>query len=550
LTAIGWGLLTLCWLLPNHYPPWLNFHAEALALAAVATLVGSVLWKSGTVQPRWPALASWISLFAALPWIQWAFGITFFAGDALMNAYCLMGWAMAVFLGYQLVLGESRSEVDILMHALWPAGMLSAAVGLTQWLKLESSLGVFAVQTDIGDRAMGNLAQPNQLATFLLISLLAYTYIFERRIIGWLGFVLGIGFMTAVLVMTQSRAGMMGVAAIAGFLAWKRRSMASRLSLTQVLAWAALFFAAVAIFPSINAALGSAALRPSLTTTNDRLVIWQQVLSGISQAPWFGYGWNQTSTADIVGSASHLGQTPSMYAHNVLLDLLAWNGIPLGLLLIGLGGYWVFTRLKRVAGLADCYAMACLLPILGHSMVEFPFAYVYFLVLAGLMMGVVEGSQAARKSRAVQRSWSAVALTLWMLVGLAIAYEYLLVEEDLRVTRFENLNVGATDNAYQMPTIRLLTQLAAMQRAMRYKPVPHMDKEQLDELRRVVFRFPHGGMTLRYAMALAMNGEPDEARHMLAILHGMYGDRFYLSAKEVWHDKAEKYPELGAISFP
>ncbi len=37
-----------------------------------------------------------------------------------------------------------------------------------------------------------------------------------------------------------------------------------------------------------------------LTDSNGRWLIWKQVASGIEQAPWLGYGWNQTPEAHAV----------------------------------------------------------------------------------------------------------------------------------------------------------------------------------------------------------------------------------------------------------
>lgn len=548
LKLMGWGLLSLCWLLPNHYPPWLNFHSETLALAAVALL--ALAWLVPAAQSRWPVLACSVAALAILPWLQWTAGVNAFAGDALMSSYYLVAWALAIAIGYQLTRVDDASGVAALMHALWPAALLSAAVGLVQWLKLEPSLGIFATQTDPGDRAMGNLAQPNQLATFLLVGLLAYSHAFERRTFGWLAYALGVGLMTAVLVMTQSRAGMLGALAVACFLVWKRSRMASRLRLSHVVAWVVLFFGATVLFPRIDAAVAFATPRASLTTVNDRVVIWQQVADGISQAPWLGYGWNQTVTATMAGAAAHPARTPATYAHNVLLDLLAWNGVPLGVLLIGLAGYWFCTRLWRVTNLSGGYAMACLLPIVVHSLVEYPFAYAYFLLTAGLMMGVVEASLALHHGWRVRRLAFGLALAAWSVVGVAICREYLLVEEDLRVTRFENLRVGATETSYRMPRIHLLTQMAAMESAVRYQPVAHTDAQRLEALRQVAWRFPTGSLTLNYAMALALNGDPAGARHMMATLRGLYGERYYLAASDMWRDKATQHPELRALSFP
>jgi len=550
LQVLGWSIFALSWLLPNHYNPWLNFLPEAMAFTSIAVLLTAVLLTRGLTLVHWPAISLWAAGVALVPWAQWMLGVSLFAGDALMVSYYLTGWAMAMVIGHRLAKQpEGQSEVA-LMHMLWIAALLSAMVGLLQWLKLEEHLGIYAVQTDIGDPVMGNLAQPNQLGTLLLMGIVAFAYVYERRIIGLSTLALGTSFLTVILVLTHSRAGMVGVLAVGAFLLAKRSSMNTRISAWQIVAWMGLFVLMSLASPYVDQALLLSVDREPLFTVNGRTLIWVQTLEGIGNAPWTGYGWNQTFSAISVGAIDHPGVLIATYAHNVLLDVVAWNGVPMGLALIGLGGFWFSTRLYRVSGVASTYAMACLLPFILHSMVELSFAYAYFLLTAGLLMGVVEASMTGIGEWKIRRYLVGSALAIWVIVGICIAYEYMLIEEDVRVTRFENLRVGATDAAYQIPEIGLLSQMAALQRATRLQPVPHMTEQQLDDMRRAVVRFPGGGLALRYAMALGMNGDPAGAQRTMAVIRGVYGTAYFAEAKKIWFEHAEKNAELGAIELP
>lgn len=547
--AFGWVLFGLSWLLPNHYRPWVNFHSEAMAFGALAALMmGMLLTRPAAL--RWPVVAGWILVMALLPWLQWVLGISLFASDALLSSYFLLAWAAAIFFGYHLTSGKDGRSVLALMHMLWIAALLSAMIGLTQWLKLEEVLGIYATQTDFGDRAMGNLAQPNQLATLLLMGMVAYGYIFEQGVIGRLGFAMGISFMTAVLVLTQSRAGIIGVLAITLLFLLKRSTLLSRLKVKLVLLWALLFVAATALLPYASQAVLIGGGRPSLSTTSDRILIWLQTLEGIRQAPWLGYGWNQTASAQMAGALAYPGEMTFIYAHNVLLDIVVWNGIPLGLLLIGLGTYWFCTRIYRVASLKAIYAMACLLPFTIHSLVEFPFAYAYFLLAAGLMMGIVEASMGPARGWQISRRWSGAALVVWTVIGAYMVYEYLLIEEDFRVVRFENMHVGKTEATYQVPDLWMLSHMTTMLKVARQPAVPGMTAQQLDDLRRVSSRLSWGALNLRYAVALGLNGDAAGARRMMAVVHSLYGENFYSAAKAVWSETADQYPQLKSVSLP
>jgi hypothetical protein len=547
--TLGWSLFAISWLLPNHYNPWLNFHSEAMAFASIAVLMTTILLAQGSAPEHWPATALWVAGAALIPWVQWILGISPFAGDSLIVSYYLIGWAIAMMIGYHIGKRLSGQSELALMSMLCIAAFLSAIVGLLQWLKLEEYLGVYAAQTDIGDPAMGNLAQPNQLGTLLLMGMVAFAYLCEQRIIGIWTLALSIVILTAVLALTHSRSGMIGLFAVGAFLQVKRSVTNTRIQSWQILSWMLLFILMSVVSPHVDRALFLSTDTEPLFTANGRILIWSQTWEGIRQAPWTGYGWNQTFSTTSVGSLRHPGVLIATYAHNVLLDMVAWNGWPIGLLLIGLGGYWFFTRLRRVSGVAGTYSMACLLPFTIHSLVELSFAYAYFLLAAGALIGVVEASLAGARSWRVSRTVIGLVFAIWITIGAGIAYEYILLEEDVRVTRFENLRVGATNDSYHIPEIKLLTHMATLQRATRLQPVPHMTDSQLDDMRLAVMRFPGGGLALRYAMALAMNGDPTGARHTMDVIRGIYGAAFFEQATNIWNQQSEKDIVLKAIDL-
>jgi hypothetical protein len=548
--AFGLGLLGLSWLLPNHYSPWLSFHSEAIAFAAIAALMAGVLISSVSPKILMPSLVPGLLAIAALPWLQWICGLSFFAGDAWLVSYFLIGWALAIFLGYHFTQDGADKCLLGLMHMLWVAALLSAMIGLVQWLKLEPDLGIYVWQTDLDSPALGNMGQPNQLSTLLLMGLVAYGYVYERGLIGRFTLVIGVLFMTWVLVLAHSRAGMLGVLAIGGALWVKHSRIRSHLSKPLIIGWMITFGLATIASPYIDRALLLEAGHEVLFSSGGRGLIWMQILEGIAHAPWAGYGWNQTATAQLAGVEPHVGSMYVSYAHNALLDILAWNGVPLGLMLIGLGGYWFFTRFFRVSGLTGTYAMVALLPFVAHSMVEFPFAYAYFLLSAGLLMGVVEASLGVSEGWLISRFWAGCALAGWIAIGGIMVREYFLIEEDYRVARFESFRVGVTEATYETPKLWIFTQMDSMLKATRQQALPCMTAQQLEDLGRTALRFPQGGIIFRYALALALNGNPAAAVHWMSVLRGLFGDDFYQRAKVAWVEQAEKYPELNSIRLP
>lgn len=552
---VGQLIFVLAWLVSDHYPPWHSFHSEMLAWVGLAALVAGALLgiKNKLAVPK---LSLWIAGASLLPWVQYAAGISLFAGDAWLSSIYLTGLLMAVIVGYGSGCAQSLDtshRIDGLMHCLWLAAFFSAAIGLAQWLSFEEFLGVFVVHADSGARAMGNIGQPNQLATLLIMGMAAYLLVYERRIIGEFAFLLGICFLTLVLILAQSRTGMLSVFVVTIFLFWKTRMGQTRLSSGAVLWWVFGFVMGTLLLPYLAEYLLMIEVRSlrSGDPISQRIRMWQQIAHAVAQSPWTGYGWNQTPTAHGAGAVAYPGEVTYTNAHNIVMDLMAWNGLPLGLFLSGITAYWFVSRMLACRSLESVVAMACLLPVAVHSMLEYPYAYSYFLISVGFLVGIVESSIGASRIFIVDRRWVGVLLAVWVSTGSYLVYEYLLIETDFQVTRFENLRVGQTPEHYVLPTVRVMTHLAAMLRASRQVAASGMTSAEIENLRRVSARFPYGALRFRYALALALNGKPGEASHQMAILKGMYGNIYYGACKdELRRLETEKYPQLASVMTP
>lgn len=553
LHAFGILFFAASWLAYDHYRPWINFHSESLAFLGVGLLVASCCMADDKKVTHTPKIVYWVLAVILIPWIQYVFKINWFAGDALISSFFIYGLAAAIWLGYSYA-KDSNDQQSLLpiFCVLWLAAIASASIGLLQWLNLQEPLTVYVVQTDFGDRAMGNLGQPNQLATLMLIGIASLAWTFEKKRIGTTGLVVGVAFLTLALILSWSRAGMLSALAVSVFLLWKSVTSATRLRPRHIFAGVGMYGLGLLLAPNLQDFIMLGGSR-SMNIANDsfRPIIWKQVLTGISQAPWFGYGWNQTPTAHSFASIAVPGLLTYTNAHNIVLDLVAWNGIPLGMLLTGLCGWWFLSRLYHVRHVNAVYAMAALLPVLVHSMVEYPFAYAYFLLTAGLMVGIVEAAHVGVKTVSLKLRWIVASLGIWFVIGIGIVFEYLQIEKDFVVVRFENIRVGQTPTEYAAPNILLLSHMGAMLDAFRQKVTPGMSPEALENLQKASLRFAQGSLNLRYAIALGLNGNSAEATRQFATIRGMYGPAYYQSAVNIMRAlQRQKYPELGLVITP
>lgn len=550
----GLIFFAISWLAYDHYRPWVNFHSEALALAGMGLLLLSQCATRPYKVSSMPWLVLCLVAVALWPWLQFFSGIALFSGDALVSSLYLFALAAAVWLGYsyQLMSPKTTNEMAAFFDVLWFAALASAAIGLLQWFTLQQPLTVYVVQTEPGERAMGNLGQPNQLATLLLIGIASFGWTYERQRIGRIGLIAGVTVMTMGLVLAQSRAGMASALVAAIFLIWKNHATPARIAPRHVMAWLVSYGLAVLLLPYFSEILlmgDSRSMNPEVDIA--RITIWKQVIGGIVQSPWVGYGWNQTPTAHAAGSLGVPGSVTFTYAHNVVLDLLAWNGIPLGLLLTGACAYWFVSRMKGAVQSSSIYAMACLLPIAVHSMVEFPFAYAYFLLTAGLMVGIVEACHRSITTVKVNLRWVGSVFAVWFVLGSYIVYEYFLIEQDFQIVRFENLRIGRTPEEYKVPDVWMLSHMGAMLKAARQQAHPEMNADALENLRKASLRFAYGSLNLRYALALGLNENASGATRQMAIIRGMYGEQYYQAAVSILRElQHEKYPHLAQVLTP
>ena len=557
LAITAWIFFALAWLQPHHFRPWLNFYSEALALSCIGLLLlHHVINRKTQGLFLVPKIVYGLFALSTLPWIYYFGGIGFYAGDALICSLFILGLASASLLGFNYSHSESpvSDNLKAYFDVLCVVAIASSAIGLIQWLGLGDQIGMMYISSSsIGDRALGNMGQPNQLATLLLMGISAFAWNYEKRRLGGLATSAAIAFVTLALVLTQSRTAIVSGCVIAVWGAWKVSAHCTRLRPSHLILWLIAYLSALQILPWVSDLLLMAEMRNiSLTRDNGRIIMWQQMAAGLQQSPWFGFGWNQTPTVHAAGSLAYPGRLTYTNAHNMFVDLIGWTGIPVGLALSAACMYWLIRRMWSIKNVTPVFAMAGFLPIFIHSMLEYPFAYAYFLIAAGFYIGIIEAYTAPFRPIRLPR-WVGVAiLAPFFALGGGIIYEYMLIEEDFRVVRFENMRIGATPQEYKHPEhLWLLSQETGMLEHARQPARRGMSDDELESLRKATLRFPYGSLGLRYVIALGINGKPEEASHHMQVIKGMFGPLYYRASVESLRSvQAEQYPELAAVLTP
>jgi O-antigen ligase len=550
------GLLALClaWLLPGHYFPWTSFQQNGLAaigawLVALAAVVSVKAWAA-----RVPALALGALALAVVPLLQWATGQLDFLSDAFFPAVYLAGFAVCIVAGMQLA-RSSPPFAPSLLAVIAVAAFVSVGLCIVQWLELGPYTFVEAI--DRGGRPAGNIYQPNLMSTLFGLGIAAVLAAYELRKIAGTAAAAGVAVLAFGMLMTQSRAPWLFVLVFVAMWVLFRRRLPLRTPGVAVATSVVLFIVGVLFWGPLSMWLkpdAGAELMGARWTSGYRWTHWKTVLDGLLDSPWIGYGWLQIAAAQQAAVLDHPATFELLSAsHNQLLDLLVWNGIPLGMLVIGGLAAWAVSRMRHCP---DAMAWALLLALgilFAHATVEFPLEYLYYLLPAGLMIGVIESRMPVSPGPSLRVGRIPFALitlalgcTIWF-----VANEYFKVEESVRRVRLLNagyVQPGAPPTVPDVQVMDFLREYVRMQ--LTAQPREGMSPEEIDLLRSVSRRYGSPGALMRYATAAGLNGRDAEAQRALEIMCHVAKERHCNDARKRWNLLAASHPRLSAIRFP
>jgi len=538
------------WLLPTHAAPWPSFYSELLM---AVLLLPVAAWVVCIARGRWSVdwLAVGFALAASVPALQAFGGMFSFPGEATLVSLYLIGFALMLLVARRAEEVAPSRLVDALFAGLAIAALCSTGLAIYQWLGLDS-LGLMVLEPVIGGRPGANVGQPNNLSTLLVWGLVAIWWAHSRRQVGGAVVAVAAAFLLLGVMLTQSRTGwlavgMLGIAAFVG-----RRVLRTS---NQAPTWVALalwFLALILAFEPLSHFL----LHEPALSLGDQLVagkrpaIWKMALEASTQRPWLGYGWNQSIQAHVAMAAEFPLRTTVQNAHNLVLDLMLWNGLPLATLMVGGFGFWSYRVLRGGLTTERALLLLALSVLLLHAMLELPHMYAFFLLPAAVMMGTL--GALAPSPAAVKIPRVAVGLLVLLIAGVLI-----LMFDEYR--RIEASGLNALKRAARIakvapnvePDVKVLRSLQDALLALRTEPRRGMSAEELDSLRRAFTRYPGDAGLLKYALSAALNGRANEARWALGILCRLNSIAKCQAAARSWSEVgASGNPEVASIAFP
>ncbi|EPF6144804.1 Wzy polymerase domain-containing protein [Acinetobacter baumannii] len=531
-------LLGFAWLSPFHYNPWVMFSSEMSTFAAGLSVLAALFYQNIKI-PRAQLL---LLPFILIPVVQWAFGLVFDLSTALLSTFYLLGFWFMVLAGYNLSLDQKKRDQIFSGFSLLViiTSLLTSLIAIFQWLNIESHL-IYTLHL-IGNRPYGNFGQPNNMATFLIIGLLGCLYLYEKnKVTLWLLLPSAL-IILFTIALSQSRTSWIVFPFLLIYWMVKQFKKQKRFGFTQGFLWCLAFFLiAGLILPYITQFI-ELSTNTEITETSsfvaragsghERIGMWIQILHAIAQQPWLGYGWSQTSVA-VVDSIQY-GTVHVWFnsAHNVLLDIIIWNGIPIGIVIIAYFACWFVWLNQQAKETISIIAIMMVCTVLIHAMLEFPQRYAYFLLTCGFLLGIIQAQTPLLKGIVLNKQVLRLIWGISLILLLAIWRDY-----NVYVTNSNLLFKNKQPNAEVLGSnqIFILTQFEQRLKWIEMKPKTTLSDADLAVWGNFVKNKATPYNLRKYAQLLAYNGKVEQAEQQIFILQHLYRQQITLA--ELLKDK-------------
>ncbi|KNZ33305.1 MAG: hypothetical protein AD742_06815 [Methylibium sp. NZG] len=509
-------------------------------------------WREAVPVPP----SAWVVLLVAmLPWVQLAAGMPGFRGDAALASLYLLGFGLTQIVGHRAacVWGLER-VLELVSWVFLTGAILSVALATYQWLQLDF-LGAMVGDVTRGSRVFANLNQPNQLATLLILGLICAACLFDASSFGATVALCLVGVLAFGLAMTQSRGVVLQALVAGALLLFKSATFGRALTRRHVLIASAVVLLMPLLWNEINSMLALSEARDpeqAALAGSRRVIFWSAMADAVSQRPWAGFGWAQTTVAQFAVAVDHppLHEVFS-HSHNLWVDLVLWNGLPVGLCLCAASVLWLWASVRAVQGSTATLMLVFVVAVVVHAMLEYPLYYAYFLAPVGLVMGALHSATNAPGKARLLPAWTVFALaTVALTLMTAIAVDYFRLERDIERLRFERARIGTDRPVHQLSQPLLLTQLGAFTHFARTPERHGMDDGELQAMAEVVARYPAPENIVRYAAALAVNDRPQLATNALRRVHRINSAADADRMRQLWRALGEREPAVARVAWP
>ena len=550
---LGAALLAIALLLPVGDAPWYSFWREWTAAIAVLLIVlAAVSTLRARAEPVTVSIRSIPVLaigLAALCWFQLASGRVPYLSDAALASLYLSAFGICALVAGSLPSVERDALADRLAACMAGAALASVPLAAFQWvglLRLDMDMPV------MGGRPVAHMEQANLLCSLLIQGLLGVWRLAERRRLGAsAASALGVPILLTI-VLTQSRVAWIVAIVVLLVVAWRRDLFGWRNGKRVVFAAISVVIVGTLLLPWLDTFLGlKGASLGERVSEGRRPAAWLLFIDAAMTHFWTGWGVLQNGATQFAMADRHpsLGYSFSS-AHNFIIDLMVWFGVPIGLI-AGASMVWALVRrIRRASSSATLVTTLGIAALLLHGLVELPLHYAYFLLPLGLMFGVTRCSDPGRDGAALRVPIQA--RTLLPALSLAVASMLgLLGSEYIRITNARPVLAVDKPTRHLMliaelapPDVVLLDQLRAYHAFAALPLARGATAAELEAARVAMQRTPLPTSIERYALLTGINGRQAEAQEALLRLCKFETVALCARSQRAWPVWRQQWPEL------
>lgn len=333
------------------------------------------------------------------------------------------------------------------MAGLFTGALGNTLIGIIQFFGPDANqfpqwLSSWVMPSTRPGRAVGNIGQPNHVATLTAIGAAAWgAFAASGRIkkdAAWIGMIL----LMFGIVLTSSRTGYVSIAFLCAWgLIDKKMSRNARLLLCSTPIMAFVTWCTLTLCKTyFGLEYGRGEGAENYLDIGARQMVWSHAIEMIKAQPWTGVGWGNFNFAWMLTPFNNRPQEIYDHVHNFELQILVELGVIIGglvLAAIAAGFFWAVKKAwndPTPAGFQRRAGIVVLLILGLHSQLEYPLWYPYYLLPAlaawwvavglGIKTKVTSNQASAADStdHAVIPQWSAGLLGLTLVIGSALSW--------------------------------------------------------------------------------------------------------------------------------
>jgi O-antigen ligase len=313
------------------------------------------------------------------------------------------------------------------------AAAVSALIACVQVFVPSWADGNWIAHSGVPGRAVGNVRQPNHLASLLLWGAVALVPLHEMGVLSrsrWRRSATVALFALLVLgvMLSGSRTGLLG---LLGLCLWglldARLSRFARGLLASAPLWLALAWGLVDLWSSSQSGIviGTAQRVGDGDLSTGRFAIWREALLLLAEHPLLGVGYGEFNRAWTLTPFPSRSPQFFDHTHDLPLQLLVELGLPLGLLVLGLLSWALWQAGRRAVAvdgdtgvaLRATFVMVLLMGL--HSLLEYPLWYAHFLLPTAFAWGLCLGAGASSDAAPRSPAWP-MAVGTFLVAGAAL----------------------------------------------------------------------------------------------------------------------------------